>query len=314
MQFSYIIGSLMNPQILDILYSVIKLFLVLFPGLVAGFLLSGLLHEIIPDIWIQQNVGKRGLRPILYAAVSGAILPLCAWAELPMAISFYKKGARLGPFLAFLLTAPATSFVALILTFQILGFRYCLYVFFSVIIMGTIVGLVGNLLEKESPSRESNEKHTRFANLLFSVARQRSQKKTLRVRLRLALKYAFVDMAREIGPSILLGILISALIEHLDFLHLWLISTLRGWFAYLFAVASSLLLYVTAPAAIFIAKALLTQGIGKGAAMTFLLMSPVTSFGTILVLRKEFGGKILFAYLSTMSVAAVILGYAFSLL
>jgi uncharacterized protein len=48
--------------------------------------------------------------------------------------------------------------------------------------------------------------------------------------------------------------------------------------------------------------------------MVILLVGPVTSWGTILVLRKEFGGKIMAIYLGVVSVMALLLGYGFSLI
>jgi hypothetical protein len=51
-----------------------------------------------------------------------------------------------------------------------------------------------------------------------------------------------------------------------------------------------------------------------GAGMVLLLAGPITSWGTILVLRKEFGGKILAIYLTVVSLMALVLGYCFSLI
>jgi len=51
-----------------------------------------------------------------------------------------------------------------------------------------------------------------------------------------------------------------------------------------------------------------------GAGMVLLLVGPVTSLGTILVLRKEFGSKILAAYLVVISIMALALGWCFSMI
>ncbi len=68
-----------------------------------GFFLSGLIHEFIPTSWVEKTLGKKGPRSIFYATVTGSILPICCWGALAVAVSFYKKGSRLGPILAFLL-------------------------------------------------------------------------------------------------------------------------------------------------------------------------------------------------------------------
>jgi hypothetical protein len=51
-----------------------------------------------------------------------------------------------------------------------------------------------------------------------------------------------------------------------------------------------------------------------GAGMVLLLVGPVTSWGTILVVRKEFGGKTLLLYLVVISIMALALGYSFSII
>jgi len=60
--------------------------------------------------------------------------------------------------------------------------------------------------------------------------------------------------------------------------------------------------------------ALVNQGLNIGAGLTLLLIGPITSYGTILVIRKEFGTKILLVYLGVVCSSALILGYLFSIL
>jgi len=56
------------------------------------------------------------------------------------------------------------------------------------------------------------------------------------------------------------------------------------------------------------------KGMNIGAGMVLLLVGPVTSWGTILVLRKEFGGETLLVYLVVISIMALVLGYCFSII
>ena len=116
------------------------------PALALGFFLSGLAHEFIPQRWVDENLGKPGIRPILISTFVGAMLPICCWGSLPIAVGFYKKGARLGPVLAFLVATPATSISALLVTYNILGLKFAIFIFFAVIFMGVTIGLVGNRL------------------------------------------------------------------------------------------------------------------------------------------------------------------------
>ncbi|UCD21280.1 MAG: hypothetical protein JSW22_04255, partial [Chloroflexota bacterium] len=60
--------------------------------------------------------------------------------------------------------------------------------------------------------------------------------------------------------------------------------------------------------------AFVSQGMNIGAGMVLLLVGPITSWGTILVLRKQFGGRILAIYLVVVCVLSLVLGYCFSLI
>ena len=51
-----------------------------------------------------------------------------------------------------------------------------------------------------------------------------------------------------------------------------------------------------------------------GAGMVLLIVGPVTSWRTILVLRKEFGTKTLLTYLVVISAMALALGYCFAII
>jgi uncharacterized membrane protein YraQ (UPF0718 family) len=60
--------------------------------------------------------------------------------------------------------------------------------------------------------------------------------------------------------------------------------------------------------------AFVRQGLGIGPALVLLLVGPITSYATILVLRKEFGTKLLLVYLCSICGISVLLGIGFSLL
>jgi len=71
-------------------------FFEILPALAIGFLLSGIIHEFIPTSWVEKHLGEKGIKPILYSTILGTIVPVCCWGSLPLAITFYTKGASLG--------------------------------------------------------------------------------------------------------------------------------------------------------------------------------------------------------------------------
>lgn len=89
----------------------------------------------------------RGIKPLLYATLVGTALPICCLGSLPVAVSLHEKGARLGPVLAFLVATPATSIPALLVCYALLGIKFTVFIFFAVILMGLIMGAIGNLIK-----------------------------------------------------------------------------------------------------------------------------------------------------------------------
>ncbi len=314
----------------------------LLPVLALGFFLSGLIHEFIPTAWVERHLGGKGMKPLLYATISGAILPLCCFGTLPVAISFFKKGARLGPVLSFLVATPATSVTALLITYRLLGLNFALFLCFSVILIGLTLGLMGNLfrlspqphlLHEEDPvcgmcvDREKSLKKEYEGRTYYfcsshcqEIFKKEPQKyvgegkhrKGVRERVKSAFKFGFWDLLKEIGPELALGLVLAALIMVVTPVGRLIKEYLSGGFGYLFALPFGLAMYICSTASVPLVHAFLTQGMNIGAGLVLLIVGPVTSFGTILVVRKEFGAKILFLYLFVICALSLLLGYAFS--
>lgn len=279
------------------------------PALVIGFLISGFVHEIIPEDIILKYLGNRGIKPILYSTIIGALLPVCCWGSLPIAISFYKKGAKLGPVLAFLVATPATSISAFFVAYTVLGPIFAIYIFFAVIIMGLFMGLIGNMLNVEPKNRGSEIScpHCK-ADPEHALAHK---EKTLNERAASALKYAFIELPKEIGVELLIGLILAAAVATFVPVGNLIKIYLGGWFGYVFSVVFGILTYLCSTASVPLIDSLIKQGMLPGAAMTLLLIGPVTSYGTILVLKKEYGLKVLVVFLAALAAASVLLGVGF---
>ena len=280
------------------------------PALALGFFLSGLAHEFIPQRWVDENLGKPGLRPILISTLVGAMLPICCWGALPVAVGFYKKGARLGPVLAFLVATPATSISALLVTYNVLGLKFAIFIFFSVIFMGVTIGLVGNRLTYIRKVLETTE----LCPHCNEVKGTCSHEEGWGCRFKAALRYAFIDMPRELGLEIMIGILLAAFVASSLPVGHFIGKYLSGLAGYAFSLIFGILMYICSTATVPLADAFIKQGMNVGAAMVLMLVGPITSYGTILVLRKEFGSKILFIYLSLVSIISLLCGFLYALI
>jgi uncharacterized membrane protein YraQ (UPF0718 family) len=314
----------------------------LVPILALGFFLSGLIHEFLPVSWVVRHLGGRGIKPLLYAAIFGAILPLCCFGTLPVAISLFKKGARLGTVLSFLVATPATSITALLVAYRLLGLHFTLSLYFSVILIGLILGLVGNLLKRSSEPHLFHEedpvcrmcvdkgkalraeyegKTYHFCSSHCQTIFEKEPGKYLGEgkyrpgvgeRIKSVLKFGFWDLLKDIGPALALGLVLAALIMSLVPVGKLIGNYLSGGFGYLFALPFGLAMYICSTASVPLVHAFLVQGMNSGAGLVLLIVGPVTSFGTILVLKKEFGLRILLLYLGIICILSLLLGYGFS--
>ncbi|MEW6075574.1 MAG: permease [Candidatus Omnitrophota bacterium] len=282
-------------------------FIEMAPALAIGFLLSGIIHEFIPDAWIDKHLGGKGVKGVLWSTFIGTLVPVCCWGCLPIAVSFRKKGASLGPILALLIATPATSINALIVTTKLLGIKFAIYLFFSVILMGIIVGLVGNRIKVKNAidSRDGCDCNKR--------APEPTIKKQLFVsRVASVFNFAFIQMPKDIGRETILGLALAASVDSIMPVGYLIKHYLRGGIGYLFALIFGLVTYMCATMGVPLVDALIKQGLSSGAGFVLLLVGPITSYGTILVLRKEFGMKVLLLYLVLISVLALLFGYIYS--
>ena len=314
------------------------------PFLAIGFLLSGLIHEFVPSRWVERRLGGGGIKPILYSTLVGTILPICCFGSLPVAVSLRQKGARLGPVLAFLVATPATSVSALLVTYGLLGLKFTVFIFFAVIVMGLVMGLVGNKVEGKAkvlvpPTQQALDPVCRMNVEVGKAAETEYGGETyyfccshcqqafegspeeyivgswnIAHRVKHVFRYAFVDMVKEIGPELLLGLALAALVAAVAPVGEFVGAHFGGGLGYLFSLGFGLIMYICSTASVPLVHAFVSQGMNVGAGMVLLLAGPITSWGTILVMRKEFGGKILAIYLAVVCVMSLALGYCFSLI
>ncbi len=287
-------------------------FIEMAPALAIGFLLSGIIHEFIPDSWINKHLGGKGLKGVLWSTLIGTLVPVCCWGCLPIAVSFRKKGASLGPILAMLIATPATSINALIVTAKLLGLKFAIYLFFSVILMGITAGLIGNRIKVKKSIVENDDCNCN--EITLAILDQSRKKGNFISRAISVFKFAYIQMPKDIGRETLLGLAMAASVDSIMPVGYMVKHYLRGGIGYLFALIFGLLMYMCATMGVPLVDALIKQGLGRGAGFVLLLVGPITSYGTIFVLKKEFGMKVLIVYLSLISIMGLVLGYIYSLI
>ncbi|HOW36133.1 MAG TPA: permease [Candidatus Omnitrophota bacterium] len=284
-----------------------------------GFLLSGILYEFIPSNIIEKYLGQKGIMPIFAASLIGVVLPVCCFGSLPIALTMKRKGARLGPVLAFLVTTPATSAPALIICWKLMGPAFTLYIFFAVIVMGLIMGLIGNVMSRSEVSKPEGEFEKGPGNDCCCTVSQGKQggvkhSHDLFTRIKSVLTYSLITLPKEIGLELLLGVVIASLIMVFTPAQHLIKQYLSGVWGYVFALIVGLATYVCSTGNVPMADAFLKSGMAYGPVMVYLLVGPITSYGMIFAVKKSFGGKVLAAYLWVICVMSIVLGIGFNLM
>ncbi|MGB9677200.1 MAG: permease [Candidatus Ratteibacteria bacterium] len=124
---------------------------------------------------------------------------------------------------------------------------------------------------------------------------------------------------KEVFPALIVGFLLSGIllasfIDSFFPISYFIKNYLSGNKGYIFAVFVGILMYMCATMSVPIVHSLIKNGMSIGPAFSFLMIGPITSYGTLILLRKEFGIKVLLIYLLIIILSGVSFGYIFSIL
>lgn len=112
--------------------------------LLPAFLIAGVISVFVSQASVIKYFGAKAKRWVAYtvAAVSGTILAVCSCTILPLFSSIHKRGAGLGPAVAFLYSGPAINILAIILTARILGVELGVARFVGAVVFSVVIGLI----------------------------------------------------------------------------------------------------------------------------------------------------------------------------
>jgi uncharacterized protein len=119
--------------------------------LLPAFFIAGVIAIFVSQGSVLKYFGANAKKWLAYtvASVSGAILAVCSCTILPLFSSIHKRGAGLGPAIAFLYSGPAINILAIILTARILGFEMGLARTIGAVTFSVIIGLIMALIYRK---------------------------------------------------------------------------------------------------------------------------------------------------------------------
>lgn len=112
--------------------------------LLPAFFIAGVIAVFVSQGSVLKYFGANAKKWLSYtvASVSGCILAVCSCTILPLFTSIYKRGAGLGPAVAFLYSGPAISILSIILTARILGFEMGVARTVGAVLFAVVIGLL----------------------------------------------------------------------------------------------------------------------------------------------------------------------------
>src|SRR5690554_6512548 len=127
--------------------------------LLPAFFIAGVIAVFISKGSVLKYFGANAKKWLAYtiASVSGAILAVCSCTILPLFSSIYKRGAGLGPAVAFLYSGPAISILSIILTARILGAEMGIARTIGAVSFSIIIGLVMSFIYRKEEKAKKEE-------------------------------------------------------------------------------------------------------------------------------------------------------------
>ncbi|MCF8239854.1 MAG: permease [Melioribacteraceae bacterium] len=124
--------------------------------LIPAFFIAGVIAVFVSQNAVIKYLGGKAKKWVAYsvASVSGTILAVCSCTVLPLFSGIHKRGAGLGPAIAFLYSGPAINILAIILTARILGFELGVARVIGAVTFSIVIGLIMSFIyRKEEKER-----------------------------------------------------------------------------------------------------------------------------------------------------------------
>ena len=314
--------------------------------LVPAFFIAGAIAVFISQASVLKYFGPQAKKLLSYsvASVSGTILAVCSCTVLPLFGSIYKRGAGIGPAVAFLYSGPAINVLAIVYTARILGFDLGLARAIGAVIFAAGIGLIMALIyRKEESLKDSTAFDSLMADpeskkwwqqitfftvlvgiLVFAASKNWIAAGVLLVALAFILWRWFtrtelgiwmketLRFVRLIVPWLLGGVFVAGIIT--TFVPQEAVANWVGGnslFANFIASFLGALMYFATLTEVPIVSAFMDLGMGKGPTLALLLAGPALSLPNMLVIRSIMGTKKTLTYIALVVVFATITGYIF---
>ena len=118
----------------------------IFPLLLAGVFIVGVVGAVLPELWIQQALGGNGILPTFLANLMGSVIYFSSLTESPFVKMLMDLGMGKAPALAMLLTGPGLSLPSMLAIMRIFTVKKGVVYILTTIVISTLAAFaLGNL-------------------------------------------------------------------------------------------------------------------------------------------------------------------------
>jgi len=317
--------------------------------LVPALFIAGAIAAFVSQAAILKYFGPQAKKVLSYsvASISGAVLAVCSCTVLPLFAGIYKKGAGLGPAIAFLYSGPAINVLAIVYSAKLLGYDIGIARAIGAILFSVVIGLLMAIIYRKEKSQTDAEAFALLAAdpagksiwqqvlfvgtligiLIFAASKNWIVMSIFIVILVIILWRWFkkgeivqwlketLHFTRLIIPWLLLGVFIAGILKFVvpeSFIVKYVGS--NNLFSNFLASIFGALMYFATLTEVPIIKAFLELGMNKGPALALLLAGPSLSLPAMFTLTSIMGLKKMLTYVGLVVIMATITGYIFGLL
>jgi uncharacterized membrane protein YraQ (UPF0718 family) len=294
--------------------------------LLFGFGLAGVLAVMVPARTLMRFFGTGRIRSVLWGSAIGVPLPLCSCGVLPTALGLRRQGATKGATVSFLISTPETGVDSISLSYALMDPIITVFRPAAAMLTAVCAGLATNFFGDgkraegaPDPDREPAaedaaccEAHD-HAHSHAGLGRQPAAgapAPRLQQTVRDIYRYAFRELLDETSYWLLLGIVLSGVVAAAlppSFFEQYLSD---GFVSMLVMLLIGIPIYTCASSSTPIAAALVLKGLNPGAALVFLLAGPATNLGSLTVLLKFLGLRVVAIYLASIIIVTLAAGFA----
>ena len=276
--------------------------------LLLGIFFAGIIHVLIDQRKIVRYLGKSRFQSVMLAALFGIPLPLCSCGVVPTAMGLRKSGASKGATLAFLISTPETGLDSIGISYALLDPLMTIFRPIAAFVTAIVAGIGENIFDKKDNVSVENKSDSTCKVCHEDTDAATTHRHSFKEKFKCGMKFAFVDLLRDIAKWFILGIIIAGMISYFV-PEEWIINHLKdGWLAMLLMLLIGIPMYICASASTPIAAALILKGMSPGVALVFLLAGPATNAATILTVGKFLGQRALAIYLISICACSIGLG------